>query len=306
MKLKSLHLINGLYEKVIYDEHTIPLVTCIDNFDEYTSRQWSMHWHEGFEFTTLLQGKCQYQVQDSNNKLTTISLKPDDGIFINSAALHSVQALEPNTITACCVLPPTFFEFKSFMTLKNSSVLPISRSGVNYLYWSREDKQDHIISESIEELCKLSEKEIGYELHSVELVCRIWRLMLVSFQQHHYDQIKQPKNIQSERIRSTIQFIHENYQRPHLTVNDLASAANISRAECFRAFKAVLNQTPMEYLNDYRMSMAEMFLITTTRSVKEITQMCGFNTASYFGKEFHRRYETTPKKYRLEKSSVVN
>jgi hypothetical protein len=76
MKLKSLHLINGLYEKVIYDEHTIPLVTCIDNFDEYTSRQWSMHWHEGFEFTTLLQGKCQYQVQDSNNKLTTISLKP--------------------------------------------------------------------------------------------------------------------------------------------------------------------------------------------------------------------------------------
>lgn len=303
MKLKSLHLINGLYEKVIYDEHTIPLVTCIDNFDEYVSRQWSMHWHEGFEFTTLLQGKCQYQVQDSNNCLTTISLEPGDGIFVNSAALHSVQALESSTKTACCVLPPTFFEFKSFATLKKSSVLPISRSGVNYLYWNHQDKQDQVISESIVDLCQLSENEIGYELHSVELVCRIWRLMLVSFQQHHYDQIKQPKDIQSERIRATIQFIHENYQRPHLTVNDLADAANISRAECFRAFKAVLDQTPMEYLNDYRMSMAEMFLTTTTRTVKEITQLCGFNTASYFGREFRKRYETTPKKYRLSKLS---
>ncbi len=57
----------------------------------------------------------------------------------------------------------------------------------------------------------------------------------------------------------------------------------------------------MAYLNDYRMSMAEMLLTTTTHSVKEITQMCGFSTASYFGSEFRRSYGSTPKKYHQAK-----
>lgn len=94
MKLKSLHLTSDLYENVKYDEHAIPLVTCIDNFDEYVSRQWSPHWHEGFEMTTVLHGTCQYTIINNSHK-ENIKLTPGDGIFVNSGVLHSVKALTP-------------------------------------------------------------------------------------------------------------------------------------------------------------------------------------------------------------------
>jgi AraC-like DNA-binding protein len=300
MKLKSLHLTSDLYENVSYDEHAIPLVTCIDDFDEYVSRQWSAHWHEGFEFTVPLKGTCEYTVRKGNHEEKVI-LRPGDGIFINSGVLHSVQALEANTRTACFVLPPTFFNFKSFEVLRKNSILPILDSGVTKIVWRHNNEEDRHITDSIVELCQLTDAEVDYELHSVELVCHIWRLMVAQFRHQNQQQLSFTPTTQADRVRAAIQFIHENYQKPRITVDQIATAINISRAECFRSFKVIVHQTPLEYLNDYRMSMAEMLLVTTTRTIKDIAQMCGFNNASYFSNEFRKRYGKTPRTYRQGK-----
>ncbi|MBB1078502.1 helix-turn-helix transcriptional regulator [Limosilactobacillus sp. STM2_1] len=297
MKLKSLHLTSDLYENVKYDEHAIPLVTCIDNFDEYVSRQWSPHWHEGFEMTTVLHGICQYTIINNSHK-ENIKLTPGDGIFVNSGVLHSVKALKPQTKTACLVLPPTFFNFKSFEILRKNSISPILNSGVSEITWRASNKQESVITQGITELCQLSDADPDYELQSVELICRIWRLMAVQFRKSNQKQLSFTPNTQANRVRAAIQYIHENYHRPGVTANEIANAINISRAECFRSFKAIVNQTPIEYLNEYRMTMAEMMLTTTSRTVKEISTMCGYNTSSYFSSEFKKKYGTTPKQYR--------
>lgn len=297
MQLKTLHLTSDLYENVRYDEHAIPLVTCIDDFDEYVNRQWPVHWHEGFELTTPLQGKCQYVVRNKFFE-KKITLHEGDGIFINTGVLHSVKALGPQTRVACFVLPPTFFNFQSFEILRRNSIMPVLNSEISELVWQKQNDQDLKITSSIAELCQLSELEIDYELHSVELICRIWRLMVTQLRQHAPEHSNIISNSQINRVRAAIQFIHENYQRQRVTVNDIASAINISRAECFRSFKSIVKQSPIDYLNEYRISMAEMLLTTTDRTVKDISQMCGFSTPSYFIREFKKRYGLTPKKYR--------
>ncbi|WP_295747189.1 AraC family transcriptional regulator [uncultured Limosilactobacillus sp.] len=300
MKLKSLHLTSDLYENVSYDEHAIPLVTCIDNFDDYVNRQWTTHWHDGFEMTTVIQGSCQYII---NNGLHAekITLQPGDGIFVNSGILHSVQALVHNTRTAGLVLPPTFFNFKGLDILRRSSVLPVINSGVSEITWQVDNPAELAITNNIKELCQLATDDPDYELHSLELVCRIWRLMVVQFRQDNHHQLSFTPNNQVDRVRVAIQYLHENYQRARVTVDEIANAINISRAECFRSFKAVLYQTPIEYLNDYRMAMAESMLTSSTQTVKEVALRCGFSNPSYFSSEFKKRVGMTPKKYRQTK-----
>lgn len=297
MQLKSLRLTGDLYEKMQYDEHVIPLVTCIDNFDDFLNHRWETHWHEGFEFTTVIHGSCCYTIRNGNRD-ESITLKPHDGIFINSGTLHEVQALDASTQVACFVLPPTFFNSKLFETLRNNSITPILNSGFSNLFWQNGKKLDREITENIETLCRLSETDIDYELQSVELVCRIWRLMAIGFRENTQQKLIFSPHNQTDRVRIAIQFIHENYQRSHITVADIAEAINSSRAECFRAFKAVTHITPIAYLNNYRMSMAEMLLKTTSRTIKDISQMCGFTSSSYFSSEFRKKNGVTPKKYR--------
>lgn len=300
MKLKSLHLTSDLYENVSYDEHAIPLVTCIDNFDEYVSQKWTTHWHEGFEMLTVLEGSCQYTI---NNGVHTekVVLQPGDGIFVNSRVLHSVQALRDKTKTACLVLPPTFFNFKTFDVLRRNSISPIINSGVSEITWHADNIDEVAITNNIKELCQLAVDDVDYELHSVELVCRIWRLMAVQFRKNNHKKLSFTPNNQTDRVRAAIQYIHENYQRLRVTVDDIANAINISRAECFRSFKAIINQTPIEYLNDYRMAMAENLLATSAQTIKEVALRCGFTNPSYFSREFKKKFGLTPKKYRQSK-----
>ncbi|MGQ2374055.1 helix-turn-helix domain-containing protein [Companilactobacillus zhachilii] len=60
------------------------------------------------------------------------------------------------------------------------------------------------------------------------------------------------------------------------------------------------NKTPNEFLNDYRMSLATMLLTDSEQTLADISDTCGFQTASYFGRRFKQSFGTTPKQYRMK------
>jgi AraC-like DNA-binding protein len=83
-----------------------------------------------------------------------------------------------------------------------------------------------------------------------------------------------------------------------LEVDDIAASAGISRSECFRCFRNQLSKKPIEFLNEYRLQQAAVKLKSTTKSICEIAQECGFVHQSYFGKQFKAFYHVTPAEYR--------
>ena len=96
-----------------------------------------------------------------------------------------------------------------------------------------------------------------------------------------------------------LSFIHENYDQD-ITVSDICNAASISKSECFRCFESVIGQTPVDYLTDYRMGRAASLLIATNRPVSAIAAECGFNSASYFGSVFRKKFNISPGQYRTK------
>lgn len=297
MSLLNLNLDKNLKENVTYDTHIIPLSICIDEFDDYKDMTWHKHWHEEFEFGVLVAGKLRYSVY--GDKQEEMLLKPGDGIFINSSVLHSAVALEKGTVLDCFILPKTLFKLKSFDSFGVQALSPILNSDIKFLDLKQNIPENNGIINCIRELCSISDSGIEYELHGLELTLKIWRYLIDRFRDTQITNSFPENYNQAKRVKLMIQFIYENYNK-NISVEDLANSANISRTECFRAFKEVLSKTPNQYLSDYRLSMATMFLSDTDQTLANISEICGFQNPSYFGRRFKSFYGMTPKEYRVQ------
>jgi len=98
-------------------------------------------------------------------------------------------------------------------------------------------------------------------------------------------------------IQYAVAFISNHYAE-QFSVKDLANIANMSESNFFTVFKKVLGNSPISYLNHYRLSIAADRLIETSQAINEIGYSVGFNDALYFSKLFKKTYGSTPKEYR--------
>ena len=107
---------------------------------------------------------------------------------------------------------------------------------------------------------------------------------------------KQPRFLDT-RINNAVLYIEENYWR-NITVENLASASNMSVSRFFPAFKKNFGITPVEYLNNYRINRAIIFLINNKEmSVESVSEKCGFDTLQYFSTVFKKHIGISPAAY---------
>lgn len=94
-----------------------------------------------------------------------------------------------------------------------------------------------------------------------------------------------------------IRYIREHYEEP-LTLAEIAAAGHISKSQCNKLFKQYTDQSPIAYLNTYRLERSRSLLRSTEDSVATIAQACGFTEQSYYNRLFLREYGCTPLAYR--------
>ncbi len=98
-------------------------------------------------------------------------------------------------------------------------------------------------------------------------------------------------------IQRAIAYITEHYTE-RISVKTLANISNMSESNFYAAFKKDIGNSPIAYLNHYRLSVAADNLTQTDRTVSEISYSVGINDPLYFSKLFKKIYGMTPKKYR--------
>ena len=182
--------------------------------------------------------------------------------------------------------------------LEEKYFLPVSRNNALQLWQIKPDSLPHIEMISAEmkaiELCR--QEPEGYEFDLRTKLCDFWRLLLKdtteirSKARHH-------SNADTERIKTMMAFIHENYGNK-VSLEEIAASANISTRECSRCFRRCIDSSPNEYLTQYRLREAIKLLVESDLSVLEISEVCGFSSASYFTKTFREAMRCTPKEYR--------
>lgn len=148
--------------------------------------------------------------------------------------------------------------------------------------------------------------------YSDNCICHYLGLMLVQIlRAHSCAEVKPhpslPENLSMDQndgvgIRRVVQFIQENYVSP-ITLDDLAKIVNVSKSTLIQAFKAALNTTPIQYINNIRLSKAKELLLSTDASISEISEMVGFQSLHYFSRYFKNREQISPIEYRQRYSS---
>ena len=77
-------------------------------------------------------------------------------------------------------------------------------------------------------------------------------------------------------------------------LRQIAQAGGVSKRECYRRFRALLGQTPLEFLIRHRLTVAFYQLSTTSRPASRVGEACGFPSASYFTKQFKKLFGVSP------------
>jgi transcriptional regulator GlxA family with amidase domain len=84
-----------------------------------------------------------------------------------------------------------------------------------------------------------------------------------------------------------------------LSVGVLASRAAMSPRNFARIFREEIGETPGRHVENLRVEAARRQLETTSASLEEVADICGFGSAEILRRAFLRRFGTTPGRYRL-------
>jgi AraC-like DNA-binding protein len=87
------------------------------------------------------------------------------------------------------------------------------------------------------------------------------------------------------------------YAEP-LGVDDLASAAGLSRAHFSREFRRAFGESPHAYLLTRRLERAAALLRTTDRSIADVCLSVGLTSVGSFTTSFARMHGMSPSAYR--------
>lgn len=102
-----------------------------------------------------------------------------------------------------------------------------------------------------------------------------------------------------ERLNAVLeQFIEDE----NFNVEALGSEIGMSRGQLHRKLKALINQSPSEFIRNFRLQRAADLIRQDAGNMAEIAYMVGFNSQAYFTRSFQDLFGCTPSEYRRTKN----
>ncbi|AKK73464.1 AraC family transcriptional regulator [Chryseobacterium gallinarum] len=105
------------------------------------------------------------------------------------------------------------------------------------------------------------------------------------------------------RMGTIYDYIHENYDKKP-DVNEIAKIVSLSTPAFCRYFKKQTNMTFTDFVNNYRINQAKIFLLKDY-SVTEVCFQVGFESLSYFNKLFKQHTGETPSEFKKKHFKAI-
>ncbi|MBR1966268.1 MAG: AraC family transcriptional regulator [Lentisphaeria bacterium] len=284
---------NQLKEQIPYDPASYPISFYQHELE--TLAQWSgpFHWHPGFEIATAETGMLDYQVGDKH-----VILHAGDSIFVNGNVLHSIRQISGNTpdpmpnvvFSGSLIAPEGSLIYEKYISpLQQCDDLP-------FILFSADNQSLQAVNDFIQNIyhCFRNPAPCS-EMIIQRNVSHIFEYIYSNincFPRYKSNRIQLTSQI---RLQKMLDFIYSHYQE-HITLENIADAGNVSRSEAGRCFKTFMNSSPIEVLIQHRLQIANKMLSEKIYTIKEISDLCGFNSVNYFRKQFKAEYGITPGK----------
>jgi AraC-like DNA-binding protein len=258
------------------------------------------HWHTYIEFMYVVKGEMTINIGE--DKYDAI---PGDFYIANSQVIHStiwktqnylhrqllVIQFEPSVINSNV---GSLYEFKYIVPFLNNEV-----DYTKYLKITEENELKHLLTQILKEF---KEKNLGFELDIKGDLYKIFAWLLRN-KNIFVSQATKDEVGSILELRKLLSYIDTNYYEP-ITMKQAAQKAYMSYYNFCRYFKNIMGKNFIEYLNFVRLKESEKLLISTKRSISEISMDVGFSSVSYFDKFFLKKKGVSPHEFRKQNSTI--
>ncbi|MEW1721553.1 AraC family transcriptional regulator [Streptomyces sp. NPDC093109] len=111
--------------------------------------------------------------------------------------------------------------------------------------------------------------------------------------------------LNDDAIGAALRAMHADAAHPW-TLQELAGISRMSRSAFAASFKNQVGTTPLDYLIQWRMSLARDALSRGTRTISELAFAIGYKSESAFSTAFRRVVGCSPKQFRETSTHAVN
>lgn len=106
-------------------------------------------------------------------------------------------------------------------------------------------------------------------------------------------------------VERVIQYLHI-HMTERISLDELASVFFSSKSYLMKHFKQDTGKTIIEYLNGLRIDTAKMLLVTTSKSIEEVSYAIGYESPKYFSRVFKSITGMTPSGFCRENRQFQN
>lgn len=280
-------------EIVRYDEVGIPLSIREGLLSAYPNHRALCHWHEDIEWVYIRSGQMNYYMNGKRVLLNT-----GEALMVNSRQMHygySENGQDCDFIRILC--HPKIIITNS--VLYQSYIAPVlSNPSLEYLHLKPEFPEDAEALQLLPEILRIKkEHPAAYEIEAAALLSLLWCRLLRSHPMMPNEAAAKPKEPDLLVQRDMVSYIYSHYSES-INLDEIAAAGKVCRNKCCQIFRRYLNQSPIDFLNHYRLEVSCHLLNNTKLSIAEICTACGFNHQSYYSKIFLRTYSCSPRDFR--------
>ncbi|MGN0299411.1 MAG: helix-turn-helix domain-containing protein [Lachnospiraceae bacterium] len=244
------------------------------------------HWHSEAELIYILSGEFTVLLDKKE-----YPLHQGDYLYVPSGTLHG------GTPQNCC------YECLVFNMESLINETPFAKACLQPFLQNQIEIVNYIPAQSAS-LCgtlrplfdEMREKSEGYQL---KVLGNFYQFLGNIFTQNYYHPIKpesQTAQKRTQQYKQILTYIGQNYSED-ITLEDLAACVHLNSRYFCRMFRELTHQSPIEYLNTYRIEAACEQLSYTDKTITEIAFDCGYHDVGYFIKVFKKIKGLTPTQY---------
>lgn len=257
---------------------------------DYSDHQVPSHWHNELEFILVETGTASYRINGKD-----YLLEAGQGLFVNYNRMHSgFSPTGEDFRYSVLQIRPSLLAENFYISEEYLNPL-ISLDSLDGLFLSREASRQAQLLDLVLHLINLNlERPNYYELETLSGLYTILRFL------HEHMVFREiARNSQSPNATALMDmaaYIQQHFAEK-MTLQDIAGAGAMCQSKCCSLFQKMLQQSPISYLQNYRIQRSFSLLSSSRMSITEIAGICGFNGASYFIEVFRRNTGMTPREF---------
>jgi AraC-like DNA-binding protein len=280
-------------EKKTHGESNFPYVTYVCSIPiDFTCVP--NHWHNEFEIIYVKRGKGLISID-----LDYYEVKAHDIILILPGQLHTIEQEGINVMEyENMIFSMDLLISKMDDACNTNFFMPMTKRLIQIPSILNADNCDYYdrLAEclnNIDEICKTFPK--AYEFTIKSNLFQFFGILFNKIPKVSLPTMKKRKSL--DKLKVIIKYVENNYANP-ITIEEIAALCNFSQSHFMKFFKSNMDVSFIEYLNNYRLTIASRLLISSSSSILAVAMESGFDNLSYFNRLFKKRYDMTPSEFR--------